>query len=279
MDVSEKIETASGFVLDAPPGELNEVLADIKRLVSDTPEVMKGILPALEQHHKEQLTAVKLPGIAKAVLISEFNCLPDGGFFDVECSSSWSYDHAKQKPLNAQPWTLESEHASLIKTLLRDIDAYLKEHYPASPVSGVFPYENDCSIAIAIVGNKYSPSNFWNGRWRSTYIYTPSASKLTGIIKVDVHYYEDGNVRLVTNKVVSESVRSGTAADIVKIIATQERKYQEELNKAFGALSEGAFKSLRRQLPVTRQKINWDKIMTYRLGQDIGGGRSAARSG
>lgn len=47
------------------------------------------------------------------------------------------------------------------KSLLRDVEGYVKEHYPASPVSGVFPYENDHSIAIAIVGNKYSPSNFW----------------------------------------------------------------------------------------------------------------------
>lgn len=278
MDVAEKIETTSCFVLDAPPGELNEVLGDIKSLVADSPEVVKGLGPALERHNKEQLTAVKLPGASKSVLISEFNCLPDGRFFDVESSSSWSYDHAKQKPSSVQPYTLESENAGLIKSLLRDLENYVKEHYPASPLSGVYPYKNDSSIAIAIVGNKYSPSNFWNGRWRSTYTYIPSTSTLTGTIKVDVHYYEDGNVRLLTKKETSESVRSGASAgDIVKTIAGLEKKYQEELNRAFGALSEGAFKSLRRQLPVTRQKINWDKIMTYRLGQDIGGGRSAGR--
>lgn len=55
-------------------------------------------------------------------------------------------------------------------------------------------------------------------------------------------------------------------------IVVTEKKYQEELNKGFSNLSEGAFKGLRRQLPVTRQKIEWDKIASYRLGQDIGGG-------
>lgn len=73
-------------------------------------------------------------------------------------------------------------------------------------------------------------------------------------------------MRLLTKKEISETTRSGaSAADIIKTIAGLEKKYQEELNKAFGALSEGAFKSLRRQLPVTRQKINWDKILTYRV--------------
>jgi hypothetical protein len=53
---------------------------------------------------------------------------------------------------------------------------------------------------------------------------------------------------------------------VVKAIAAAERKYQEELNKGFTGLSEGAFKGLRRQLPVTRQKMEWEKISGYRVG-------------
>jgi len=93
-------------------------------------------------------------------------------------------------------------------------------------------------------------------------------------MKVDVHYYEDGNVRLLTNKPVSLSLSSSSASTTVREIAIAEKKYQEELNKGFGNLSEGAFKGLRRQLPITRQKVEWDKIAGYRLGQDIGGGSS-----
>lgn len=115
---------------------------------------------------------------------------------------------------------------------------------------------------------------FRNGRWRSLYIYSPSSSSLAGSIKVDVHYYEDGNVRLLTTKPVSASISSESAASIVREITIAEKKYQEEVNKGFNNLSEGAFKGLRRQLPITRQKIEWDKIAGYRLGQDIGGGSS-----
>lgn len=81
-----------------------------------------------------------------------------------------------------------------------------------------------------------------------------------------MHYYEDGNVRLQTEKPVSASVASSpSAADIVKQIAILEKKYQEDLNRAFVTLSEGAFKNLRRQLPVTRQKVEWEKISGYRV--------------
>ena len=91
---------------------------------------------------------------------------------------------------------------------------------------------------------------------------------------MDVHYYEDGNVRLLTNKPLTASISSGSGASIAREISTAERKYQDELNKGFVTLSEGAFKGLRRQLPVTRQKIEWEKVASYRLGQDIGGGSS-----
>lgn len=88
---------------------------------------------------------------------------------------------------------------------------------------------------------------------------------------MDVHYYEDGNVRLLTEKTVVFSVAE-SGSGIIKDIASTEKKYQEELNRGFVSLSEGAFKGLRRQLPITRQKIEWDKVTSYRLGQDIGGG-------
>ena len=104
-----------------------------------------------------------------------------------------------------------------------------------------------------------------NGRWRSFYILEPSTSSVKGSIKVDVHYYEDGNVRLLTTKAVSLNLSSATANEIVKQIALTEKKYQDELNRAFSNLSEGAFKGLRRQLPITRQKIEWEKISSYRV--------------
>jgi hypothetical protein len=165
---------------------------------------------------------------------------------------------------------------------------HVKEHYPNASY-GVYPIEDDSKIAILVVANKYSPNNFWyfspsvkyaeantsrNGRWRSLYIYSPSSSSLSGTMKVDVHYYEDGNVRLLTTKPISASISSGSASTIVREVTVAEKKYQEELNKGFNNLSEGAFKGLRRQLPITRQKIEWDKIAGYRLGQDIGGGSS-----
>lgn len=99
------------------------------------------------------------------------------------------------------------------------------------------------------------------------------STTITGNIHVDVHYYEDGNVSLSTNKPINISIPSLSAEAVVSRIAAAERDYQEELNRAFTRMNEGAFKSLRRQLPVTRQKVDWEKVGGYRLGQDISGGK------
>ncbi|KAI5852860.1 F-actin-capping protein subunit alpha [Morchella snyderi] len=277
MPDAEIIETTSNFILDAPPGELQDVITDIKVLAGDDKDVLNAIPPAVERYNKEQLLCTKLPGGSQLVIVSEYNELPDGRYFDVGSQSSFEFDHVKQKASNVQSYVLESSNADLIKSLLREIEPHVKEHYPSLPAFGVNPSPDDSSIVISIVGSKYSPSNYWNGRWRSIYTLDPANNELAGNIQVDVHYYEDGNVRLLTNKPVQVSLSSGSAAEIVKTIASTEKRYQEDLNRAFGALSEGAFKNLRRQLPITRQKIDWDKIGSYRLGQDIGGGRGAQR--
>ena len=79
-----------------------------------------------------------------------------------------------------------------------------------------------------------------------------------------MHYYEDGNVRMSTSKSVEVASASGADA-VVREIAKAENKFQEELNRAFVQLAEGSFKGLRRQLPVTRQRVEWEKIGGYRV--------------
>jgi len=81
-----------------------------------------------------------------------------------------------------------------------------------------------------------------------------------------VHYYEDGNVRMSTSKNVEAAGAGASGAEaVVREIAKAENKFQEELNRAFVQLAEGSFKGLRRQLPVTRQRVEWEKIGGYRV--------------
>jgi len=269
MMVSKQATVAS-FVEAAPPGELSNVVADIKALA---PNEASSLDAAYKKYNEEQYTAIKLPNASDSVLISTHNSLGDGRYFDTASQVSFEVDHAAQSASNVQQHPSDSPNAEKIASLHKAFSASASEHFPSYTV-GVYPTRTDSSITILLVANKYSPQNFWNGRWRSTYSLDPSGGGLRGTIKVDVHYYEDGNVRMSANKKLELNGGGGSAETVVREIAKAENKYQEELNRAFATLAEGSFKSLRRQLPVTRQRVEWERIGGYRLGQDIGGGRS-----
>ncbi|UZJ57302.1 hypothetical protein CBS101457_006622 [Exobasidium rhododendri] len=158
----------------------------------------------------------------------------------------------------------------------------VEESNKISPVNAAVVEEEDTEtegetkVVIHIVANRYKLSNFWSGRWRATYtISSPSANEMEGDVKVQIHYFEEGNVQLNSNKaerlaLPNESVDEDSKAKaIVRVIEKFEADYQEVLFKTCNELSEGAFKALRRQLPMTKQKVDWDKVLNYKLGSEL----------
>ncbi|PWN33755.1 subunits of heterodimeric actin filament capping protein Capz [Meira miltonrushii] len=133
----------------------------------------------------------------------------------------------------------------------------------------------ETKIVIHIAANKYKLSNFWSGRWRSSYTLASSdAQEIEAESSVHIHYFEDGNVQLHTRKGQTLDVKQSTpissqAASFVKAIEKFEEEYQQELFKQSSDLSEGAFRALRRQLPMTRQKIDWDKVRLNGVNTEI----------
>ncbi|KAJ5805331.1 hypothetical protein N7474_011218 [Penicillium riverlandense] len=276
LDLSSSLPRRTVYLacsLRSPRAKLNTA-TDVQALTSEGENIIPSLTPAFERYNESQLTTVKLPGSSQEVLVSEFNKLEGNRYFDTESQTSFEVDHTTQTASGAQSSPLESQNADLIKSLLKSLGVHAREHYPSCSY-GVYPIENDSAVAIVLVANRYSPSNFWNGRFRAIYQVSISSASttVTGKIHVDVHYYEDGNVSLNTTKPVNIAVPSVSAESIISRIATAERDYQEDLNRAFVQMAEGAFKNLRRQLPITRQKVEWEKVGGYRLGQDISGGK------
>ena len=179
-----------------------------------------------------------------------------------------------QKASNVQPYALESEYTDLMyvhthkisssishitttsipnhdtlivplhrTSLSKTLAAHAAEHYPTS-THAIVPFNTSTSttsLAILLVSNKYSPSNFWNGRLRTVYLYDPAQGTITGTLKCDVHYYEDGNVRLQAGKMLPATAVGASAGEVMRVVARVEKGWQEEMNRGFGRLSEGEF--------------------------------------
>ena len=116
-NMSSTTEIASSFIQDAPPGELQDVVKDIQSLTADTdPFLLSRLKPAFQKYNEEQLATTELPARTQPVrslffpsvaentltsrvqkvIISKYNRLRDGRYFDSESNTSFDFDHVTQ---------------------------------------------------------------------------------------------------------------------------------------------------------------------------------------
>lgn len=278
---SKKMEIVKQFLLHAPPGEFNEVLSDVRHLLNDDTLLKEQASCIFAQYRKSQLTPVHIDNSGHACLITDYNELPGGRFYDPRTQRSFKYDPIREEASDYQAHSPDPLSESWRVALEEAWTAYCKEHYFNGSCS-VFGSSSDSEITLTacIEGHQFQSRNYCNGRWRSAWTtsFKPTSSagqqtELRGLINVQVHYFEDGNVQLVSQKEVKKmlptSSESQLAQDFVHTVETAENDYQTAVSENYQTMSDTTFKALRRPLPVTKNKIDWSKILNYKIGSEI----------
>jgi len=252
------------------------VLNDIRTIISDDSSLQTGVLPALEKYNTTQFITVDVPGHDHQVIISEAGRVKGSDrFIDPRSKQTFAFDHLRLEALDCQPHEPDEASEPFREGLEVAALAYIADHFHDGVTSVFTAQSSPTTFTIQLVANKYNPPNFWSGRWRSEYVVDMQERTITGSVLVNVHYYEQGNVQLSTsftpNIALPESLTTApaSASKILALISKEESEHQTSLNDAFQDMSEKAFKTLRRALPLTRQKLDWDKVTGYKLGAEL----------
>lgn len=278
----EKIRISSDYILHAPPGEFTEVFNDVRMLLGNDALLREGCATAFSTYNKDQFQPVELGADRPKSLVTRYNELPDGRFFCPKSSVSFAYDHLRREASDIQSYkdANESKAEPFRVALQQAANAYLENHYGASGVCTVFATVDKSSslpqLTLCIESHGFQPKNYWNGRWRSQWsvLLSSKEAELKGVIKVQVHYYEDGNVQLVSSKEISSHIQSSNdanhvAKEIIRVIEEQETAYQAAVHDNYQTMSDTTFKALRRPLPITKTKFDWSKVQAYQVRDEM----------
>lgn len=271
LSVENKISIASSFLLESPPGEFNDVFNDVRTLVNHDEALKKGIQPAVEKYNMEQLLLVKSPEGGHNVIISEYAQIEENKFVDIKTKTTFTLDHLHLTTEAGEPYEIPEENEVKRAAIDEACQLYLSEHFPEGVCNVFFKNGN---FYICIVDNKFKPSSFWNGKYRSIWTVPGDTAKVKGVARVNVHYFEDGNVQLNTthdfdaNVEIKEDLKA-YAKSLVQEIQKLETALQTSINVMYQSLADETFKSLRRSLPITKSKIDWHKIANYKIGSEL----------
>jgi len=269
----QKAKIARHFLYVTPHGEVNDVIRDLKKIVKPDSILSDNWLnESMTEYNKRRFEIVS--GDTSKVI-----CCPQA---EVEPNKYLHPDKKIVCTVNpvTQKITSESDAANLVGTgqneqfrsaISERLKQYLGAFYedgssPNSVATGVGSVyvSPQGQIAIVISYKNLNQNNYWTGGWQSEWTLNVSKSgttKLEGRIRINVHYFEDGNVQL--NSTFNEQGEvdvsdPGTTAEVViNTITTLENDFQKKLDQFYVQMHDSTFKNMRRFLPKTGNKMDW----------------------
>ncbi|KAM7538294.1 hypothetical protein Aperf_G00000076882 [Anoplocephala perfoliata] len=277
-------ELGASLILLSPPMQSKEVVKDVKVLVGDNPSIEKKILSALLAYAKEQTVQVTLPGNSLNTLVTEDGDLGGGKFLCPRSHKSFRLDVFSHEVDNVSSYPPDDHEGGSVKlepwraAVEGSLTQYMGQNFPHGAVSVFAPGKSKNPSIVVYIESSFQKSRL-SGRWRSKWtINVPgkiegATCKVSGEIRIQTHMFEEGNVQLLSSKKFEFEVEAKSpdflAQDLRKKISLCDAKYQTAIGESLDDMSTKSVKALRRQLPISRDKVDWNKLASYQVGSEL----------
>jgi len=269
----QKAKIARHFLYVTPHGEVNDIIKDLKKVVKPQSIISDQWLnESMTEYNKRRFEIVS-GDTSKVICCPQAEVEPNK-YLHPDKKIVCSVDPITQKIVS------ESDASSLVGTgeneefrqaISDKLKAYLSAFYedgssPNSVANGVGSVyvSPQGQIAIVISYKNLNQNNYWTGGWQSEWtlsVNKKGKTKLEGRIRINVHYFEDGNVQL--NSTFNEqgevdvSDPEATAENVLDTIKNLENDFQKKLDSFYVQMHDSTFKNMRRFLPKTGKKMDW----------------------
>ncbi|XP_066217220.1 F-actin-capping protein subunit alpha-3-like [Saccopteryx leptura] len=269
LSKKEKERAIRRLLIQAPPGEFVNVFDDLCLLIHDEKLMQHQGECAGHQHCQKYYVPLCIDG--NPVLLSHHNIVGDFRFFDYHSKLSFKFDLLQNQLKDIQSHgVIRNETEYLRNVVFRALKIYVNDHYPTGNCNVLRKTVKNKDFLIACIeGHCYETGNCWNGLWKSKWIFqvNPFLTQVTGRIFVQAHYFKSVNLHVEISKDLKESLeivnQAQLALSFARLVEEQENKFQAAVCEELQELSDEALrKILRRDLPVTRTFIDWQRILS-----------------
>ena len=268
-DSSDALSTARRILLSAPPGQFDLILADLQKLLQVSPKPPSdnddhgSAAPDAQGLSKEWIADTRrLYGEKTGSALLHYNGSDDGdgGGGGERCAQlrskmtrymSSSYSASSSKDTNSAPTSTTAASFAVRPKSTSPDDVILRTYAE--------------SVDMA---------NYHSGSWYATYdiqVLSSTSASVRGCVVLRSHAFEMGNVQLRSERNLGPiTVSANQAGDWADAVLGQIQRWergdvQASLSDMYdnridgrGGASGGMLKSLRRVMPVTRTRMDWN---------------------
>lgn len=262
----EKLQIAQHYLLNAPPGQFNDVLTDVRALLPAgllSEPMLAGIAREFNTKNMRQLKSGDQSFVlskAAEVDATHYQDPKSGRVLAVNHVAGSVIEDDTQPMAAAMEPTVEEHRAEIELAMTEYVES---QYYDDTACASVLAKGNEVTVILS--AEKLNLRNFWSGQWISTWTATlePTGTTVAGELKTRAHYFEDGNVQLQTKKPITAATLpqtdpAGVAQALRDHISLEEKTLQEGLEEMYLNMTDETFKAMRRVMPVHRNKVSWN---------------------